>query len=119
MAAQLFEAGLKKNPYSRDGLFNLATVYTDTVLGKIEQIPAVLKRLNAVDPENPDNAQLGALYWQARARVLRAPAEGKDLRLVAALLREIPEREGEGIVQPLQPRRRTARAGRIHRQSFR
>lgn len=79
MAAQLFEAGLKKNPYSRDGLFNLATVYSDTALGKIEQMPEVLKRLNEIDPENPDNAQLAALYWQARARVLRAPAEGKDL----------------------------------------
>jgi hypothetical protein len=79
MAAQLFEAGLKKNPYSRDGLFNLATVYSDTALGKINQIPEVLKRLNEVDPENPDNAQLAALYWQARARALRAPAEGKDL----------------------------------------
>ena len=79
MAAQLFEAGLKKNPYSRDGLFNLATVYSDTTLGKINQMPEVLKRLNEVDPENPDNAQLAALYWQARARALRAPAEGKDL----------------------------------------
>jgi len=85
MAAQLFEAGLKKNPYSRDGLFNLATVYTDSLLGKIDQIPEVLKRLNAVDPENPDNAQLGALYWQARARILRAPAEGKDLPDPAAV----------------------------------
>ena len=85
MAAQLFEAGLKKNPYSRDGLFNLATVYSDTSLGKISQMPEVLKRLNEVDPENPDNAQLGALYWQARARTLRAAAEGKDLPDPAAV----------------------------------
>jgi tetratricopeptide (TPR) repeat protein len=85
MAAQLFEAGLKKNPYSRDGLFNLATVYSDTLVGKIDQMPEILKRLNAVDPENPDNAQLAALYWQARARVLRAPAEGKDLPDPAAV----------------------------------
>jgi tetratricopeptide (TPR) repeat protein len=85
MAAQLFEAALKKNPYSRDGLFNLATVYSDTSLQKIDSMPAVLKRLNAVDPENPDNAQLAALYWQARARVLRAPAEGKDLPDPAAV----------------------------------
>jgi tetratricopeptide (TPR) repeat protein len=85
MAAQLFEAGLKKNPYSRDGLFNLATVYSDTTLGKINQMPEVLKRLNEVDPENPDNAQLAALYWQARARTLRAPAEGKDLPDPAAV----------------------------------
>ena len=85
MAAQLFEAGLKKNPYSRDGLFNLATVYSDSSMGKLEQMPEVLKRLNAVDPENPDNAQLAALYWQAKARSLRAPAEGKDLPDPAAV----------------------------------
>lgn len=85
MAAQLFEAGLKKNPYSRDGLFNLATVYSDTAVGKIDQMPAVLARLNAVDPENPDNAQLAALFWQARARQLRPAAEGKDLPDPAAL----------------------------------
>jgi tetratricopeptide (TPR) repeat protein len=85
MAAQLFEAGLKKNPYSRDGLFNLATVYSDTALGKITSMPEVLKRLNALDPENPDNAQLAALYWQARARATRAPAEGKDLPDPAAV----------------------------------
>jgi predicted Zn-dependent protease len=85
MAAQLFEAGLKKNAYSRDGLFNLATVYSDTALGKIEMMPDILKRLNALDPENPDNAQLAALYWQAKARTLRAPAEGKDLPDPAAV----------------------------------
>jgi tetratricopeptide (TPR) repeat protein len=85
MAAQLFEAGLKKNPYSRDGLFNLATVYTDSSLNKLEALPEVLKRLNAVDPENPDNSQLSALYWQARARGLRAAAEGKDLPDPAAV----------------------------------
>src|SRR5688572_2654946 len=85
MAAQLFEAGLKKNPYSRDGLFNLATIYSDTALGKVNQMPEILKRLNEVDPENPDNAQLAALYWQARARALRAPAEGKDLPDPAAV----------------------------------
>ena len=69
MAAQLFEAGLKKNPYSRDGLFNLATVYTDSSVGKIEQMPEILKRLHDVDPENPDNAQLAALYWQVESAI--------------------------------------------------
>jgi tetratricopeptide (TPR) repeat protein len=85
MAAQLFEAGLKKNPYSRDGLFNLATVFTDSSLNKLEQMPEILKRLNAIDPENPDNAQLAALYWQAKARSTRAAAEGKDLPDPAAV----------------------------------
>ncbi len=78
LAAQLFEAALKKNPYSRDGLFNLATVYSDTAVHKINEMPAILARLQQVDPENPDNFQLSALYWQARARELKDPAEGKD-----------------------------------------
>jgi tetratricopeptide (TPR) repeat protein len=78
-AAQLFEAGLKKNPYSRDGLFNLATVYSDSAVGKLELMPPVLGRLHALDPENPDNFQLSALYWQAKARELRPAAEGKDV----------------------------------------
>jgi hypothetical protein len=60
-------------------------VYTDSTLGKLSEMPEILKRLNAVDPENPDNAQLSALYWQARARQLRAPAEGKDLPDPAAV----------------------------------
>ena len=81
----LFEAGLKKNPYSRDGLFNLATVYTDSTLNKLDSLPGILKRLHEVDPENPDNSQLSALYWQARARQLRAAAEGKDLPDPAAV----------------------------------
>lgn len=78
-AGRLFEASLQKNPYSRDGLFNLATVYSDTTVGKLDMMPPVLQRLQAIDPENPDNYQLSALYWQAKARELRAPAEGKDL----------------------------------------
>jgi tetratricopeptide (TPR) repeat protein len=84
-AAQLFEAALKKNPYSRDGLFNLATVYSDSAVGKIELMPPILARLHAVDPENPDNSQLSALYWQAKARERRPAAEGKDLPDPAAV----------------------------------
>lgn len=74
-AIALFEAGLKKNPYSRDGLFNVAAVYDD--MGEFEKLPAILDRLIAVDPENPANYQLWARYWQAKAKALKAPAEGK------------------------------------------
>ena len=130
MAAQLFEAGLKKNPYSRDGLFNLATVYTDSSLNKLSLLPDVLKRLNAVDPENPDNAQLGALYWQARAPAAcsggrQGPAGSGGCcvqdgqRFAALLLREDAEREGEGDLQSLQPRRRPSRSRRLRRESRR
>lgn len=75
-AAQLFEAALKKNPYSRDALFNLAAVYDGAE--QYDKMPPVLEKLLNVDPENPDNYQLLARYWQARARALRPAAEGKE-----------------------------------------
>ncbi len=74
-AAKLFEEGLKKNPYSRDGLFNLAAVYDN--LGETDKMPAVLNRLIAIDPENPDNYQLWARYYQARAKALKPAADAK------------------------------------------
>jgi tetratricopeptide (TPR) repeat protein len=74
-AASLFEAGLKKNPYSRDGLFNLgATLATAETWDKM---PPVLSRLVDVDPENPDNYRLWALYYQGRAKALKPLAEKK------------------------------------------
>jgi predicted Zn-dependent protease len=74
--AQLFEAALKKNPYSRDALYNLAAIYdADSQYAKM---PPVLEKLIGVDPENPDNYQLWARYWQGRARALRDSAQGKE-----------------------------------------
>lgn len=74
--AQLFEAALKKNPNSRDALFNLAAIYdADSQYAKM---PPVLEKLISIDPENPDNYQLMARYWQARARTLRDSAQGKE-----------------------------------------
>ncbi|MCC6319561.1 MAG: hypothetical protein IT361_17960 [Gemmatimonadaceae bacterium] len=65
-ATMLFEAGLKKNPYSRDGLFNIALT-----LQKLERYPdadAYLRRLVAIDPENPEAYQVFALNYQSQAR---------------------------------------------------
>lgn len=64
-AAGLFAAGLQKNPSSRDGLFNMAVVLQK--LDRWDEVPATLNRLIAVDPENPENYQLYALYYQRRA----------------------------------------------------
>jgi tetratricopeptide (TPR) repeat protein len=86
-AVALFEAGLKKNAYSRDGLFNLAATY-DVIASDstqpapkrdstLEKMPPILERLTAVDPENPDNYRLWARYWQSRARALRPASVGK------------------------------------------
>lgn len=75
-AAALFEAGLKKNPYNRDGLFNLAATYD--ALGQYDKMPAILNRLLDIDPENPDNYRLWARYWRGRHEELRKTAQGKD-----------------------------------------
>ena len=63
-AAALFRAGLKKNPYSRDGLFNLAATFD--ALGTADSMPPIVARLITVDPENPDNYRLWARYWKAK-----------------------------------------------------
>src|SRR5215471_3296976 len=52
-ASQLFEAGLKKNPYYRDGLFNVAVTYLSS--NQLDKMPPVLERLTTVDPNNPEN----------------------------------------------------------------
>ncbi len=74
-ASKLFEAGLKKNVASRDGLFNFAV--TLQKLEKWGEVPAILDRLIKVDPENPENYQLWALYYQNEAKVRKAAAEKK------------------------------------------
>lgn len=74
-AAALFNAGLKKNVASRDGLFNLAV--TLQKLEKWNEVPSVLERLLVVDPENPENYQLWALYFQNEAKLKKEAAAKK------------------------------------------
>ena len=57
-AAKLFESALQLNPYSRDALFNLGVTYLN--LGQNEKVPALVTRLVAVDPGNPENYLLAA-----------------------------------------------------------
>lgn len=74
-ASALFSAGLKKNVASRDGLFNYAV--TLQKLEKWAEVPGILTRLINVDPENPDNYQLWALYYQNEAKVRKDAAAKK------------------------------------------
>jgi tetratricopeptide (TPR) repeat protein len=65
-AVSLFEAGLKKNPYARDALFNVALT-----LQKVERTAdaeSYIRRLIDVDPENPEAYQIFALNYQTTAR---------------------------------------------------
>jgi hypothetical protein len=65
-AAQLFEAGLKKNPFYRDGLFNLAVTYLTT--NQFDKMPPVMDRLIVVDPNNPENYRVFVNYYQDRVK---------------------------------------------------
>lgn len=74
-AAQLFEAGLKKNPYYRDGLFNLAVTYLQT--DQFDKMPPVLERLISVDPNNPENYRVFVNYYQEKAKTEKVAANKK------------------------------------------
>lgn len=77
IAAQLFEAGIQKNPLSRDGLYNLAVVYS--TLEQYDKIFPVVRKLLEVDPDNPDNYQLMAIAYQAKAKQAKDAAAKKIL----------------------------------------
>jgi len=76
-AAQLFEAGLKKNPYYRDGLFNVAVTYLSS--DQLDKMPPVLERLVTVDPNNPDNYRVWVNYYQDKSKLEKNPAAKKQL----------------------------------------
>jgi tetratricopeptide (TPR) repeat protein len=65
-AAKLFEAGLQSNPYYRDALFNLATVYYEQK--DYDKAAVVASKLVQIDPNNPDNWRQLAAAYQGRMR---------------------------------------------------
>jgi tetratricopeptide (TPR) repeat protein len=76
-ASQLFEAGLKKNPYYRDGLFNLGVTYLGT--NQLDKMPPILDKLTTVDPNNPENYRLWVNYYQDKVKAEKNPAAKKQL----------------------------------------
>jgi tetratricopeptide (TPR) repeat protein len=76
-AAQLFEAGLKKNPYYRDGLFNLAVTYLQS--GQLDKMPPIMDRLVVVDPNNPENYRVLVNYYQEKVKGEKVAATKKVL----------------------------------------
>ena len=62
LAAKAFEAGLAKNPFYRDGLFNLANAYL-ALHDSAKMLPAA-QRLYAVDPLNRSTMRLLAQAFQ-------------------------------------------------------
>ena len=78
-AAALFEAGLKKNPYSRDGLFNVAL--TLQKLERYKDADTYIRRLLAIDPENQEAYQVMALNYQSDAKSVKVKID--SLRKIA------------------------------------
>ncbi|HEU4721551.1 MAG TPA: FxLYD domain-containing protein [Gemmatimonadaceae bacterium] len=71
-AAKLFENALVVNPYSRDALFNLAVTHLN--LGQSDKVPALVTRLVAVDPGNPENYLLAARAYVDIAKTRKGAA---------------------------------------------
>jgi tetratricopeptide (TPR) repeat protein len=76
-AAALFEAGLKKNPYYRDGLFNLAVTYLSS--NQQDKMLPVLDRLIQVDPSNPENYRVFVNYYMDKVKTEKNTVAKKAL----------------------------------------
>ena len=61
-ATKLFDAALAQNPYSRDGLNNLAATYIQN--NEPAKAFPLIDKLIALDPSNPDNPLLYAFAYQ-------------------------------------------------------
>lgn len=62
VAAQAFEAGLTRNPQSRDGLYNLSNAFL--ALREGAKMLPIAQRLILVDPLNRNSVRLVAQAWQ-------------------------------------------------------
>ena len=87
-AVALFEAGLKKNPYSRDALFNIAL--THQKLENHAEAEKYLRELVKIDPENPEVYQVFALNYQSLAKTAKEasakkPASSPEAKHYAAM----------------------------------
>ena len=65
-AALLFEGVIARNPYSRDGLNNLAASYLQA--GETQKAVPIIDRLVALDPSNPDNWMLYAFAYVGKLK---------------------------------------------------
>jgi tetratricopeptide (TPR) repeat protein len=65
-AARLFEAVIKKNPYSRDALNNIAASLLQA--GENDKAGPYIDKLVAMDPSNPDNYMLYAFQYAGKLK---------------------------------------------------
>ncbi|MDQ3674942.1 MAG: hypothetical protein M3365_11255 [Gemmatimonadota bacterium] len=89
-AAKLFQAGLEKNPYYRDALYNLTNTYMALQDGP--KMVEAARRLVQVDPSNPDNWRLLAaahqLPYKKLETELKASARDSKKQARAAAIRK-------------------------------
>ncbi|MGQ0765142.1 MAG: tetratricopeptide repeat protein [Gemmatimonadota bacterium] len=74
-ATALFEAGLRKNPWSRDALFNIAITLQKEE--KFDEAEKHLRKLVTVDPENPEVYQVFALNFRGLVEIAKKAADKK------------------------------------------
>lgn len=74
-AVDLLDLSLKRNPFSRDALFNSAV--TLQRLDRLADADAMLRRVVAVDPENREVYQLFTLNFRAMVDKIKATASKK------------------------------------------
>jgi tetratricopeptide (TPR) repeat protein len=72
-AVRLMELGLDRNPYYRDAIFNLATLYHRQK--EFSKMMPLAQRLLELDPNNPDNFRIYAGALQGPAESLKVEAE--------------------------------------------
>jgi tetratricopeptide (TPR) repeat protein len=85
-AVKLYEAGLQKNPYYRDALYNLSATYF--ALEQPDKMIPVAKRLVEVDPSNPDSWRLYAGAYQLKQQKAKGPARKVATDSLLALVKK-------------------------------
>ncbi len=72
-AVKLFQEGMKTNPYFREALYYVANSQFNN--GQVDSLMPTVRRLVAIDPNNPDDYRLLAGAYQLRSR------DAKDLKM--------------------------------------
>jgi tetratricopeptide (TPR) repeat protein len=70
-AVKLFDAAATQNPYSRDALFNLSASLFNS--GHYDRELPFIKRLIAIDPNNPENFRIMAGAYQGLSKAEKNP----------------------------------------------
>ncbi len=65
-AVKLFQEGMKTNPYFREALYYVANSQFNN--GQVDSLMPTVRRLVAIDPNNPDDYRLLAGAYQLRSR---------------------------------------------------